>query len=142
MWLEPLIARVIYRSETSVLVSILDADDIPVAAVACAVNTRAGCGMFGAIEFLEPGGTRAQQMRAMVMLTRGALDHAAELGVTRVSTINIPPTMRDFAERMSGLRVSVRGGQLHMTGDLADIRTHILDTTDSDGNEREARDAR
>ncbi len=102
----------------------------------CAVSRTARCGYFGSMETLATEGAPRQSARALVLLVRGALAHAASLGITRVAT-DIPRDasgpLRAFARRMAGRIEDERGS---IAGDLAEIRGFNLDHTDSQGNER------
>jgi hypothetical protein len=136
-WPEPLTAGTTAEDEHHFAAYVFAGDRRIVATVRCAVNKRARCGSFGAIRILDDRGGPRQKLAAMRLLVRASLAHADQLGVTRVTTLHIPEAMRDFAERITNHRAEQRGeGEYRMTGELADIRSSVLDNTDDQGEER------
>jgi hypothetical protein len=107
-----------------------------VAQVRCITNQQARTGFFGEMNIVDQQGAPRQTQRALVLLVREALRHAADLGIQHVRT-ELPPRMQSFAERIAGAQARQLAGDgtwLTLGGDLADIRTHALETSDADGN--------
>lgn len=137
LWPEPLTAGTTDEDPHHFNAYVLDGTGrTVVATVRCAVNRRARCGSFGAIRIIDDRGGPRQKVAAMRLLVRAALAHADQLGITRVTTLQIPEGMRDFAERITNHRAERRNDGYRMTGDLADIRSQVLDRTDDAGQEQ------
>jgi hypothetical protein len=106
----------------------------PIALVKCAVNVNTRCGAYGEMNILDPDGGPRQTLRALVLLTRTALQHAQQLGITHVET-DVPPKLIGFAQRLTALAGEPMPlGARRFAGDLAQIRTRTLDTTNADGD--------
>ena len=140
MWAEPLRTAVDDTSEHEFTVRTLDGAGVPVAEVKCGIHRPSRCGIFGEMRALRDDGAPRQRARALVLLVRASLDHAASLGIRKVST-DVPagPALRDFAAELTGLAgVDRFGGRARRYfGDLADIRSRVLQTHDDDGRVRE-----
>jgi hypothetical protein len=134
MWVEPLtpVARVEDPYTFDVIVR--DGDGEPVAGVRCAVNVDARCGAFGEMIITNDHGGPKQRLRALVLLVREALNHANDLGLLHVET-RVPPRLLDFARRMAGVRGVDRVNDTRIAGELAQIRSRMLDRTRPDGTE-------
>ncbi len=107
-----------------------------VAQVRCITNQQAHTGFFGEMNIIDTAGAPRQRQRALVLLVREALRHAANLGIQHVRT-ELPPRMQSFAERIAGVRaraITADGNWLALGAELAPIRTHALETSDADGN--------
>jgi hypothetical protein len=138
MWEEPLTPAVEDLSAHEFRVFVVDAARRPVAHVVCAISREARTGIFGEMQTLRDDGTQRQRVRALVLLVRAALAHAADAGVRRVVT-DVPDirSVREFAQRMTGIDGQPRRhGRRRFIGDLADIRTHVLERTTDAGDER------
>lgn len=137
MWAEPLTSDVIELDRHHFLAVVFAADDKrPVAEVRCAVNVAARSGAYGEMIITRKDGAPRQVLRALVLLTRAALAHAQELGITHVQT-EVPDRLLDFARKMSGEPgARITDGKTIIAGDLAGIRTAALDRSDGDGNLR------
>jgi hypothetical protein len=106
----------------------------PIALVKCAVNVNTRCGAYGEMNILDPDGGPRQVLRALVLLTRTALQHAQQIGITHVET-EVPDRLIDFAQRLTALAgVELPNAGRRFAGDLAQIRTRTLDTTNADGD--------
>lgn len=136
MWSEPLTAYTHDDGRSVVTVTVHDGQGAPVATVRCDYNRAARTGLFGEMVITAPGGTPRQRVRALVLLVREALRQADAFGLTHVRT-EAPARLLPFAERMSNLRSrELHTGDRHeLAGELHSVRTHILDTTDADGND-------
>ncbi len=136
MWPEPLTPDAIDDDAWNFRAIVRAGDRAIVASVPCAVNARAGCGVFGEMTIDDERGAPRQRQRALVLLVRESLRHAAALGVTRVHT-DAPTRLAAFAARMTGMAGdSGSGGGRQFRGALVDIRTRTLDESDADGNLR------
>lgn len=135
MWPEPLTTTIRAITPHRFRALVLDGDGQTVARVDCAIN-EARCGAFGAMRIDSDAGAPRQRLRALVLLVRASLAHAAAAGVVHVET-RAPAPMADFAARMTGFAGAPRpDGALRFAGDLGKIRTHALDTTDVNGDLR------
>ncbi len=135
MWPEPLIASTERLDTHTVAVTTRDSAGVPVAAVICVHNARAGFGIFGEMRILDDRGGPRQRVRALVLLVREALRYADTIGITRVST-EAPERLVPFAARLAGIegeRVSRR--RLFHT-DLHAARTATLRASGDDGSFR------
>ena len=136
MWPEPLTPETIDDDAHNFRAIVRAGDRAIVASVPCAINARAGCGVFGEMMIDDARGAPRQRQRALVLLVRESLRHAAALGVTRVQT-DAPPRLAAFAARLTGIagdRGPASGTQFR--GAIDDIRTRTLDESDADGNLR------
>jgi hypothetical protein len=135
MWEEPLTTGIETIDDHHYAAVVLqEGSRRPVAVAKCAVNTETRCGQYGAMIILDDNGGPKQTLRALVLLTREALRHAQELGITHVET-EVPDRLKDFAQRLTALagdRVALDATRF--AGDLAQIRTRTLDTTDGNGD--------
>ncbi len=132
-WPEPLTTAIEAFSERRFRATVLAADGRAVASVDSVVNS-ARIGAFGSMTTHGEGGSPRQRQRALVLLVRASLAHAAALGVRHVET-RAPARMAAFAARMTGFHGERRpDGTIRFSGDLAAIRTHALDTTDANGD--------
>jgi hypothetical protein len=135
-WTEPLTADARDTDAYNFIATVTDAAGVKCAAVPCAVNRAAGCGMFGAMEIIDQDGAPRQRIRAMVLLVRTALQYAGSIGVRRVETELPDDRLLDFAARLTGREPERRGVRLYFAGDLADIRSRTLEETNGDGDFR------
>ncbi len=134
MWSEPLTPASADTGDYSFTAQVLDAGGAAVAHVDCVVNRQARTGWFGEMNIDDQAGGVRQRIRALVLLVRESLRHAAELGITDVRT-EAPPRMATFAARLTGQPgQAFGGGRVHFRGRLADIRTRTLGESDADGN--------
>lgn len=135
MWPEPLTTTIHEITKRRFRALVLDGDGQIVAGVDCVVN-EARCGAFGEMRIDSDAGAPRQRLRALVLLVRASLAHAAAAGVLHVET-RAPARMADFAARMTGFAGVPRpDGAIRFAGDLGKIRTHTLDTTDANGDLR------
>jgi hypothetical protein len=135
VWSEPLTPASTDRDAHTFDTIVRDASGKPVAAVRCIVNRQARTGFFGEMRIDDDAGGPRQKARALVLMTREALAHAAQLGIQHVRT-ELPQRMQAFAERISGRTAQPLAGAdyLELRGDLATIRTHALENSDADGD--------
>lgn len=133
MWVEPLAARVEDAGEYAFDAIVADGGGRDVARVRCAINARAGCGVFGEMEVLDAAAPPRQWLRALVLLIREALRHGAEIGVTDVGA-EAPRRLEALVSRVSGIAPDEAGGRMRYRGALHAARTRALDETDGDGN--------
>lgn len=143
MWSEPLTTTINViptddRNTATYDALVYDGDVNPIATVRCQCNTSARTGFFGEMRITKPGGGPKQTHRALILLTRASLIHAATLGVqtvtTRTSRHTLAFTLR--ASALHGIPIATNTpGEFHLVhGDLAPIQTHLLDRTDANGN--------
>lgn len=140
MWVEALAARVEEAGEYAFDVIVADGGGRDVARVRCAINARAGCGVFGEMEVLDAIATPRQRLRALVLLIREALRYGAEIGITDVGA-EAPRRLEALVSRVSGIAPDEAGGRrvaaetrVRYRGALHAVRTRALDETDGDGN--------
>ena len=136
VWSEPLTADSRIRDPWTFDTIVRQGDGSPVAGVRCTVNTEARTGWFGDMIITDRYGGPKQTLRALVLLTREALRQANDLGIRRVRT-EVPPRLLDFARRMTALQgdaMDADAARTLIAGELAQIRTRTLDTSDADGN--------
>ncbi len=132
-WPEPLSAAASDIDPWTVAVTASVADGTPVARVLCAHNAAAGYGVFGEMRIIDAGGSPRQRQRALVLIVREALRHAAAIGVVGAHT-EAPPRMAAFASRMCGLPGDAHGGRMLFRGQVHAMRSAALDASDADGN--------
>ena len=135
MWAEPLTVSTRRTDTHTVAVTVHDAAGVPVAAVLCAHNARAGFGAFGEMRVLDDRGGPKQTRRALVLLVREALRYADALGITRVRT-EAPERLEPFASRMCGLSAERAGNRRLYEGELHAARTVALSVSGDDGSLR------
>lgn len=135
MWAEPLTATTERTDTHTVTVTVRDSAGLPVAAVPCAFNARAGFGVFGEMRLLDDGGGPRQKLRALVLLTREALRYADALGLTHVST-EAPERLVPFASRLAGIDGVEAGRRRVFATELHTARTATLRATSDDGSFR------
>ncbi|MBF6606811.1 MAG: hypothetical protein IVW53_14680 [Chloroflexi bacterium] len=143
MWSEPLtttISAIPTDDENTAAYDALvyDGDLNPIATVRCECNTTARTGFFGEMRIIKPGGGPKQTHRALILLTRASLIHAATLGVqkvtTRTSRHTLAFTLRASAQH--GIPIATNTpGEFHLVhGELAPIQTHLLEHSDAHGH--------
>ena len=133
MWPEPLAASTRELNPYSADVRVRDASGALVAHVRIGYNRDFGTGYYGEMQIDDPAGGPRQKVRALVLLTREALRHAQEIGLTSVAT-DAPPRLAAFAARMCGFQPSPRGDGVRFAGALYAARSAALDASDPDGN--------
>ena len=109
----------------------------PIAEVRCSLNRTARCAAYGEMIITDRNGAPRQTERAMVLMVRAALQHAQENGA-QYAMAEVPEKMIEFTQRLSGLTgapVGKTASRLFF-GDLTEMRSATLDTTDADGNFR------
>ena len=140
MWTEPLTTRAADLSPHEFLVAVVDGDARIVASVRCAINRAAHHGMFGEMAIDRDDGAPRQTMRALALLTRAALQYAADLGIQIVETELPDERLAAFAAQLTGQEPDrSRGGRPYFRGELHAIRSRTLEETDADGNLRQRR---
>ncbi len=132
MWPEPLTPTSTDESPYRYTVTVHAGDGTPVAAAPCVVNRDAGTGLYGEMQILDPNGGPRQRLRALVLLTREALRHGEEIGVTDVHT-DAPLRLQAFAARLTGMPGEPRGAGFRFRGQLHQVRTVTLDESQADG---------
>lgn len=135
MWPEPLIASTERVDTHTVAVTTRDSSGVPVAAVVCVHNARAGFGIFGEMRLLDDRGGPRQRVRALVLLVREALRYADTLGITRVTT-EAPERLVPFASRLAGVEGARMARKRLFEIDLHHARTATLHASGDDGSFR------
>ena len=135
MWPEPLIASTERVDTHTVAVTSRDSSGVPVAAVICVHNARAGFGIFGEMRLLDDRGGPRQRVRALVLLVREALRYADTLGITRVST-EAPERLVPFVSRLAGVEGVRIARKRIFEIDLYHARTATLRASGDDGSFR------
>lgn len=134
LWPEPLTTEIRVLSPRRFRTLVLAGDGEPVATVDCIINQQSAFGVFGEMRIDSEAGGIRQRQRALVLLVRASLAHAAAEGVRHVET-RAPARLAAFAARMTGDQGDERpDGTIRFRGDLGKIRTHTLDTSDANGD--------
>jgi hypothetical protein len=135
MWPEPLAATARDIDEYRFAVDLTDGSGTTVATVACLVNRGARCGYLADLNITAPNGAPRQIRRAIVLAVREACRHAQALGITSTHA-EFTPAMRVLGERLAGRAAEPHGPRFRVAVDLAQTCSHLLNTTDNQGNDR------
>ncbi|MBF6601268.1 MAG: hypothetical protein IVW36_12245 [Dehalococcoidia bacterium] len=136
MWSEPLTPTSTDEGPHTFATTVHDATGATIATASCTVNTEARSGFFGEMQLLNHAGGPKQIERALTLLVRASLAHAAALGIQHVHT-RVPHRLLAFSRRACGrpaLPLTAGGSLSLLHGDLADIHSHLLEHSDAHGH--------
>jgi hypothetical protein len=134
MWPEPLTPAARDLDEYRFAVDVTDGSGAVVATAAALVNRGARCGYLASVDIIEPDAGPRQVRRAIVLLAREACRHAQALGITTTSA-EFTPATRALGERLAGTPGEQIGARHRVRVDLAQMRSHLLNITDDQGND-------
>jgi hypothetical protein len=134
MWPEPLTPTARDIDDYRFAVDVTDGSGAVVATADALVNRGARCGYLAEARITDPSGGLRQKRRAIVLLVREACRHAQAMGITS-TTSELTPAIRALGERLAGVAGEPVGERHRVRVDLAHMRSHLLNTTDADGND-------
>jgi len=123
-WSEPLTARVVVVEPWHFRADVLAGDGNRVAALHVTYSDASASAR--GLRLTDPNGAPRQKVRAVLLLTRAALDFAAGLGIRRVHA-DAAPRLARLAQRVFGDQGELdTAGNLHVRAELYEARSNAI----------------